>query len=126
MFIATALSLRGEEIFLASSPQEAAHLIAKLQAGICRGQRTTRKGIRQDTAAVSAVAPEGESERNGSIAAPQRKRKTTDNKKIRRERRNVQSVVRCAFGAEFVLDPPLGHHTVRDPARERCERGAGR
>jgi len=36
MFIATALSLRGEDIILSSSPQEAAHLIAKLQAGICR------------------------------------------------------------------------------------------
>jgi hypothetical protein len=43
MFIATALSLRGEDIFLSSSPQEAAHLIAKLQAGICRGQRATGK-----------------------------------------------------------------------------------
>jgi len=43
MFIATALSLRGEDIFLASSPQEAAHLIAKLQAGICRGQRQPEK-----------------------------------------------------------------------------------
>src|SRR6266567_8558139 len=125
MFIATALSLRGEDIFLSSSPQEAAHLIAKLQAGICWGQRTTGKGIRQGTAAVSAVAPEGESGRNGSIAAPQRKTKTTDNKKIRREQRNVQSVVRSDFGAEFVLEPPLGHHPVRDPAaREQCERGA--
>jgi hypothetical protein len=36
MFIATALSLRGEDIIRSSSPQEAAHLIAKLQAGICR------------------------------------------------------------------------------------------
>jgi hypothetical protein len=36
MFIVTALSLRGEDIILSSSPQEAAHLIAKLQAGICR------------------------------------------------------------------------------------------
>jgi hypothetical protein len=35
MFIATALSPRGD-IILSSSPQEAAHLIAKLQAGICR------------------------------------------------------------------------------------------
>jgi hypothetical protein len=81
MFIATALLLRGEEIFLASSPQEAAHLIAKLQAGICRGLRATGNGIRQGTAAVSAVAPEGESERSGSTAAPQRTTKTTDNKK---------------------------------------------
>src|SRR6266581_1111913 len=70
MFIATALSLRGEDIFLSSSPQEAAHLIAKLQAGICRGQRTTGKGIRQGTAAVSAVAPEGESERGARPYRP--------------------------------------------------------
>jgi len=55
MFIATALSLRGEDIIQSSSPQEAAHLIAKLQAGICRGQRATGNGIRQGTAAVSAA-----------------------------------------------------------------------
>jgi hypothetical protein len=90
MFIATALSLRGEDIFLSASPQEAAHLIAKLQAGICRGQRATGKGIRQGPSVVSAVAPEAEPERSGSIAAPQRKTKTTDNKKIKREQRNVQ------------------------------------
>jgi len=43
MFIATALSLRGEDIILSSSPQEAAHLIAKLQAGICRGSGQPEK-----------------------------------------------------------------------------------
>jgi hypothetical protein len=43
MFIATALSLRGEDIIQSSSPQEAAHLIAKLQAGICRGAAGNRK-----------------------------------------------------------------------------------
>jgi hypothetical protein len=39
MFIATALTLRGENNILSSSPPEAAHLIAKLQAGICRRDR---------------------------------------------------------------------------------------
>jgi len=43
MFIATALSLRGEGIIQSSSPQEAAHLIAKLQAGICRGSGQPEK-----------------------------------------------------------------------------------
>jgi hypothetical protein len=47
MFIATALSRRGEENILSSNPQEAAHLIAKLQAGICPGERQwNRRGTR--------------------------------------------------------------------------------
>src|SRR5882724_4155920 len=47
MFIATALTLRGENNILSSSPQEAAHLIAKLQAGICRRDR--HNGIEGNT-----------------------------------------------------------------------------
>src|SRR5882724_2869688 len=154
MFIATALSLRGENNILSSSPQEAAHLIAKLQAGICRRdrhngiegehaasrfvsppgaddiarrfaifvrrpgqqgrasfrradrtrmlivqqshllelfsdqtrgpstQQQTKTHREQGPSLVSGGAPEGESERSDSIAAPQRKTKTTDSKKI--------------------------------------------
>jgi hypothetical protein len=52
MFIVTALSPRGEDIILSSSPQEAAHLIANCKRAFA-----------------------------GSTAAPQRETKTTDNKK---------------------------------------------
>src|SRR5713226_10345403 len=56
MFIATALSPRGEDKILSSSPQEAAHLIAKLQAGICR----RRTGNEIDGEAASRfVSPPG-------------------------------------------------------------------
>src|SRR5882672_2705980 len=98
MFIATALSPRGEDSILSSSP---------------RGS-----GASDYKSASGHFA--------GSTAAPQQKTKTTDNKKIKRKQRNVQSVVRSDFGAEFVLEPPLGHHPMRYPAREQCERGAWR
>jgi hypothetical protein len=61
MFIATALSDPGENNILSSSPPEAAHLIAKLQAGICRQDR--HNGIEgtphQDFSRRPAVFPGG-------------------------------------------------------------------
>jgi hypothetical protein len=47
---------RGEDKILSSGPQEAAHLIAKLQAGICRG---TGNGIDGEHAASRFVSPPG-------------------------------------------------------------------
>jgi hypothetical protein len=57
MFIATALSLLGENNILSSTPQEAAHLFAK--AGICRG---TANGIDGEYAASRFVSPPGTSD----------------------------------------------------------------
>jgi len=57
MFIATALTLRGENNILSSNPQEAAHLIAKLQAGICRRDR--HNGIEGEHAASRFFSPPG-------------------------------------------------------------------
>jgi hypothetical protein len=51
------LSPRGEDKILPSSPLEAAHLIAKLQAGICRGR--TGNEIDGEHAASRFVSPPG-------------------------------------------------------------------
>jgi len=102
-------------------------VLAVRQHRTSRRTRAAGKTIRPGPSAGFCNGARRRTEGSGSIAAPQpTTTRKTDKKQSNWKNEMSNQWFDLTLVRRFMLEPPLRHHPVRHPARERCERGTWR